>query len=230
MASSSLLAAKVVSGLLTVGLSLLFGFLPLCLTSKLASREASSDSAKPHFWLSFLLNFGGGVLLGNCLCHWLPEVREGLHYHGGYPVAELLTCAGFFGVCLLEMVVHRCCKHKEEEEPTAAVANDAVSVSSFDADVAEYQSSYQSIGRISLAPSEITQLETKEKRKMTSEGLSAFRWDNQLLILRIVPEFVKGLVSGRSLWSRPFRFIPWSRAWPWGWRRRSPECGSISGL
>ena len=30
--------------------------------------------------LSFLLNLGGGVLLANCLCHWLPEVRAGLHH------------------------------------------------------------------------------------------------------------------------------------------------------
>ena len=28
--------------------------------------------------LSFLLNLGGGVLIANCFCHWLPEVREGL--------------------------------------------------------------------------------------------------------------------------------------------------------
>ena len=30
--------------------------------------------------LSFLLNLGGGVLLANCLCHWLPELRAGLHH------------------------------------------------------------------------------------------------------------------------------------------------------
>ena len=30
--------------------------------------------------LSFLLNLGGGVLLANCLCHWLPEVRAGLQH------------------------------------------------------------------------------------------------------------------------------------------------------
>ena len=28
--------------------------------------------------LAFLLNLGGGVLMANCFCHWLPEVREGL--------------------------------------------------------------------------------------------------------------------------------------------------------
>lgn len=79
---SSLLLSKLLAGFFTTTLSLLFGFLPLCLTSKLASA-ASSDSVSekpkghPHPWLAVLLNFGGGVLIGNCFCHWLPEVREG---------------------------------------------------------------------------------------------------------------------------------------------------------
>ena len=31
-----------------------------------------------HSLLPFLLDLGGGLLLANCLCHWLPEVRVGL--------------------------------------------------------------------------------------------------------------------------------------------------------
>jgi hypothetical protein len=30
------------------------------------------------FLYVILLGTGGGVLLANCFCHWLPEVREGL--------------------------------------------------------------------------------------------------------------------------------------------------------
>ena len=33
-----------------------------------------------NVFLAFLLNLGGGVLIANCFCHWLPEVREGLYH------------------------------------------------------------------------------------------------------------------------------------------------------
>ena len=59
--------------------------------------------------LSFLLNLGAGVLIANCFCHWLPEVREGLegkNIDTFLPLAEVIMCAGFFFISALEEVLH----------------------------------------------------------------------------------------------------------------------------
>ena len=59
--------------------------------------------------LSFLLNVGGGVLIANCFCHWLPEVREGIegkNIDTFLPLAEVIMCAGFFFISALEEVLH----------------------------------------------------------------------------------------------------------------------------
>ena len=59
--------------------------------------------------LSFLLNVGGGVLIANCFCHWLPEVREGIESQNidtFLPLAEVIMCAGFFFISALEEVLH----------------------------------------------------------------------------------------------------------------------------
>lgn len=60
--------------------------------------------------LSFLLNLGGGVLIANCFCHWLPEVREGLERQDNIdtflPLAEVIMCSGFFFISALEELLH----------------------------------------------------------------------------------------------------------------------------
>ena len=51
--------------------------------------------------LSFLLNLGGGVLLANCLCHWLPEVRAGLHHSDldtFLPLAEVTSASAWYRI------------------------------------------------------------------------------------------------------------------------------------
>jgi zinc transporter ZupT len=59
--------------------------------------------------LAFLLNLGGGVLIANCFCHWLPEVREGIegtNIDTFLPLAEVVMCSGFFFICGLEELLH----------------------------------------------------------------------------------------------------------------------------
>ena len=49
------------------------------------------------------------VLIANCFCHWLPEVREGLEHsdlESWLPLAEVIMCAGFFFISALEEVLH----------------------------------------------------------------------------------------------------------------------------
>ena len=76
---------KILCCALAVVLSLVFGFLPFLFARKVNKSRIGGNDEKPvkskntrkNAILAFLLNFGGGVLLANCFCHWLPEVREG---------------------------------------------------------------------------------------------------------------------------------------------------------
>lgn len=83
----SLLGASLTCAFLAVTLSALFGFLPFCYHSKFRKIYPDHPDHKAlrrgNVLLSFLLNFGGGVLLANCFCHWLPEVRHGMQNMNG---------------------------------------------------------------------------------------------------------------------------------------------------
>ncbi|XP_017777781.1 PREDICTED: zinc transporter ZIP3 [Nicrophorus vespilloides] len=56
--------------------------------------------------LSSLLCLGGGVLLSTSLVHMLPEIRESFPKYGEY--TEVLFCAGFFILYLIDEAVHFC--------------------------------------------------------------------------------------------------------------------------
>ena len=76
----SVIATKILCAALSVTLSLFFGFLPLLVDRRIVSLNGANGEARRALGqkaLAFLLNFGGGVLIANCFCHWLPEVREG---------------------------------------------------------------------------------------------------------------------------------------------------------
>ena len=78
----NILDSKIIVGFLIVTLSAVFGYLPAILAAK-CGLEADHPPTKntkqklKNVVISFLLNFGGGVLTANAFCHWLPEVREG---------------------------------------------------------------------------------------------------------------------------------------------------------
>lgn len=73
------LVAKAITAVCAVLLSVVFGYLPSLFTETCGVNVSNTDlrSSRRNALMSFLLNFGGGVLLANCFCHWLPEVREG---------------------------------------------------------------------------------------------------------------------------------------------------------
>ncbi|XP_060520494.1 zinc transporter ZIP1-like [Cylas formicarius] len=109
--SNDLIIAKVVA-MAVLGLSsFLLGVLPLKL-SKLTSLK-SIDGDK-NLLISLLLCFGGGVLLFTTFIHLQPEVREYFsslqRQHRipeiGFPISEVVFCAGFFFVYLVEELVH----------------------------------------------------------------------------------------------------------------------------
>jgi len=122
-----LLGEKFLATFLIVGISLLFGFLPLFLAKKY--DFSSIDTTQPllmkkqkknikNVILAFLLNIGGGVLLANTFCHLLPEVREGLEGIDSFlPLAEVIMICGFFFISSLEEVLHHFLHpHRSAEE------------------------------------------------------------------------------------------------------------------
>lgn len=119
--------AKIITMLLLGLVSIFLGFLPV----KIGKYFISENE---HHWkgtlTSVLLCFGGGVLFATSMIHMLPEVifqykfyflmvmichiyiqvRENLEASlidfGGAPMAEILLCAGFFLIYLIEESVH----------------------------------------------------------------------------------------------------------------------------
>jgi len=104
---------KILCGALVMSLSVLFGYLPVLISRKFPLLSASdprhNKKALRNIVFSFLLNFGGGVLFANSFCHWLPEVREAIEakkLSSKIPLAEVITCSGFFLISFLEELIH----------------------------------------------------------------------------------------------------------------------------
>ncbi|KHN78888.1 Zinc transporter ZIP3 [Toxocara canis] len=98
---------------LMVTTTFLCGLLPLRLLKFLRKSAASAaTSAKQRnvsLVLCLLTCFSGGVFLATCFLHLFPELKEHLskmeeeyEFHVSYPVAELLSCCGFFLLFFLE--------------------------------------------------------------------------------------------------------------------------------
>ncbi|PAV68158.1 hypothetical protein WR25_19339 isoform D [Diploscapter pachys] len=96
----------------------LAGLLPLRLLRYLRRSAAVASTSQQHRNVSLILClltcFSGGVFLATCFLHLFPELVENLEdleskygqtFHFDYPVAELLSCLGFFVLFLIEEVV-----------------------------------------------------------------------------------------------------------------------------
>lgn len=94
-----LIEAKVTALISLAVSSMLIGLLPACFSQRCRTNFPLLISA--------MLCFGGGVLLATSLVHMLPEIRTTLH--GNWKqYAELLYCAGFFVLYLVDEVAHLC--------------------------------------------------------------------------------------------------------------------------
>lgn len=78
------------------------------------TNKNASDNARSAIIVKCLLYFGGGVLLCTTFLHLLPEVREaveslqecGTFPKLTFPLVEVLMCAGFFLMFLIEELIH----------------------------------------------------------------------------------------------------------------------------
>ncbi|GMT00410.1 hypothetical protein PENTCL1PPCAC_22584, partial [Pristionchus entomophagus] len=92
------------------------GLLPVRVLKKLRQNAARASTSQKHKNISLILClltcFSGGVFLGTCFLHLFPELSDRVNnlittydWHVEYPLAELLSCIGFFLLFFLEELV-----------------------------------------------------------------------------------------------------------------------------
>ncbi|CEF66436.1 Zinc transporter ZIP2 [Strongyloides ratti] len=106
--------------LLTIMVVMTFsiGILPVKILKFLRKRAAENRSRQQgssrfsSLSLCMLTCFSGGVFLATCFLHLLPELNDHIKhvvvehdFHIDYPLAELLTCIGFFFLFFIEELV-----------------------------------------------------------------------------------------------------------------------------
>lgn len=119
----NLILAKIVAMAVLGIASFSIGIIPIKLTKVMNLRKQDEEK---NLFLSLLLCFGGGVLLFTTFLHLQPEVRESFEYleqinkvpvlGNGISISDLIFCAGFFFVYLIEEIVHMCLDRRMEHE------------------------------------------------------------------------------------------------------------------
>ncbi|TKR96064.1 hypothetical protein L596_010141 [Steinernema carpocapsae] len=107
---------KVILLVAMIAFTIVAGMFPVRLLKLLRKRAALAatpgKASVMSLTLCLLTCFSGGVFLGTCFMHLFPELLEHLEkmkqsysYDLHYPVAELLSCLGFFLLFFLEELV-----------------------------------------------------------------------------------------------------------------------------
>uniref|UniRef100_A0A914CBW6 Zinc transporter ZIP1 n=1 Tax=Acrobeloides nanus TaxID=290746 RepID=A0A914CBW6_9BILA len=111
-----LMILKVILVAVMIVLTLIAGAFPVRLLNLLRKRASLAETQRKKrvvsLTLCLLTCFSGGVFLATCFMHLLPELNDHLDYfqerykyHVDYPIAELLSCCGFFLLFFLEELV-----------------------------------------------------------------------------------------------------------------------------
>lgn len=103
--------AKILSLIILTICTVLFGLFP-CRLMQYFAKVIMSKKKMFDYIISTMKCFSGGIFLGTCFLHLIPETRIKvgevmlqIRSHSSYPVAELLTMAGFFGVIFTEHAI-----------------------------------------------------------------------------------------------------------------------------
>ncbi|KAM7344677.1 zinc transporter ZIP3-like [Cochliomyia hominivorax] len=125
--SHDVLVAKCVAMACLFCATALFGGIPFILNHyfKWTDRNSNARSAKV---VTYLLHFGGGVLLATTFIHLLPEVQEVVEHlqstgsiaEVNFAIPETLMCVGFILMYLIEECVHSFLhRHKKSKDVAA---------------------------------------------------------------------------------------------------------------
>ena len=97
--------SKILSSVVLFLLTFLFGLLPIKISNFL-SKSSKISQKKSRIIVSCLLCYGGGILLGTCFIHILPETRELIHPAGAedsnIPIVEVCVVGGLLLIFLIE--------------------------------------------------------------------------------------------------------------------------------
>ncbi|KRZ17841.1 Zinc transporter ZIP3 [Trichinella zimbabwensis] len=133
--------------------TLLAGIFPVKLL-QILRKQVTSDKKRrrwPSITLCSLSCFNGGVFLATCFLHLLPEVRQDyfvikrlFNWDSDYPLAELISCLGFFLVFFIEEMVMFClsrrrAKRMANEENVVVQQNEEIPSRSIASDRRDYQ-------------------------------------------------------------------------------------------
>lgn len=122
--AQKLLLAKIVA-MIVLGLaSFTMGIIPLKLAKYIKIKSKDEEN---NLLISLMLCFGGGVLLFTTFLHLQPEVRQSFEQlqkdnkipsfmGSGISFSDLVFCAGFFFVYLIEEIVHMFLDRKMDHE------------------------------------------------------------------------------------------------------------------
>ena len=104
-------ASKVMIIFIVLGISLLFGLVPLKIVNKLKFNSHTSRSRTQRV-ISLLNCFAGGVFLATTFLHLLPEVKEGMEalleergVETSFPITEFMVTGGMFVIMFIEHLV-----------------------------------------------------------------------------------------------------------------------------
>ena len=124
--------AKIMTLLIITCLTVLFGLVP-CRMMQYCGKSLLKRKRTYDYIVCGANCFAGGVFLGTCFLHLIPETRnkvdsvlQQLGSRSKYPLAELLTIAGFFGVTFGEHVI-RFLYYKFQEDSCMSYDQDSYS-------------------------------------------------------------------------------------------------------
>ncbi|VDD91483.1 unnamed protein product [Enterobius vermicularis] len=103
---------KILLLLIMIAVTFIAGMLPLLKLLRKSAATASTSAKRRNFslLLCLLTCFSGGVFFATCFLHLFPELNEHLnnvinyHMDVSYPLAELLSCCGFFLLFFVEEI------------------------------------------------------------------------------------------------------------------------------
>ncbi|GAB0092563.1 zinc transporter ZIP1 [Sergentomyia squamirostris] len=174
---SDVLVAKITAMVILFAASLIFGLVPFKLAKwcRWVENDTVGRKSRTGRIIGALLCFGGGVLIATTFLHLLPEVGynlEALQAAGKIPempfhTAELLMCAGFFLMCLIEEIIHMYLRRSQKRLNTTTTHNNHSAVDNVASETAFERAARRSFRNGSISTTDLVESEKQQQHQMT---------------------------------------------------------------